>query len=148
MNPAYWLLLGSLLSFAAMGVVHKLGDNYKCNAMAVAVTTMGVAFLLSLLRATLAAPDWWQKLPLEAPLLAVPFGTCAALALWLFQKGLRHGKIVTSWLLINLSTAIPTVLSILVYREQLSLKKGFTLILIVASLVLLWWDRKSAEAKG
>jgi hypothetical protein len=31
---------------------------------------------------------------------------------------LRHGKISTSWLVINLSTAIPTVLFILIYRES------------------------------
>jgi EamA domain-containing membrane protein RarD len=82
------------------------------------------------------------------PLIALPFGGCAAAALWLFQRGLRYGRIATSWLLINLSAAIPTFLSVVVYREPLSLRKVSVLLLIMASLVLLWWDRKQDRAKG
>ena len=41
----------------------------------------------------------------------------AAIALWLFQRGLRYGRIATSWLLINLSSAVPTALSVIVYHE-------------------------------
>ena len=86
-----------------------------------------------------------SEFPYRVVFLAVPFGIAAAVALWLFQKGLRLGHIVTSWLLINLSTAIPTILSIVIYHEPLSSRKVLTLALIVASLLLLWWDRRSSS---
>ena len=85
---------------------------------------------------------------IAVPLIALPFGACAAAALWLFQRGLRYGRIATSWLLINLSAAIPTVLSVVVYHEPMSSRKMSILLLVVISLVLLWWDRKQDRAKG
>lgn len=142
MSPGYWFMLGGLLSFAGMGIVHKLGDRYQGNPPGIAFVTMAVAFLITAARATAGSGYWLAGLPPKVMLLAIPFGISAALALWLFQKGLRHGHIVTSWLLINLSTAIPTILSILIYREPLSLRKALTMLLILCSLVLLWWDRK------
>jgi multidrug transporter EmrE-like cation transporter len=144
----YWSLLGSLLSFASMGIVHKLGDRVKCNPLATAFITMTAAMVFTVFRAGLAFPGWMSAIPNSAALLAVPFGVSAALALWLFQKGLRFGHIVTSWLLINLSTGIPTVLSMVVYRESLSLRKSFTFALIVVSLLLLWWDRRGGDRPG
>jgi EamA domain-containing membrane protein RarD len=80
--------------------------------------------------------------------IAVPFGAAAAAALWLFQRGLRYGRIATSWLVINLSAAVPTVLSVVVYHEPLNQRKALVLLLIVVSLVLLWWDRKQDRGKG
>ena len=70
------------------------------------------------------------------------FGSVAILTL---QQALRHGKISTSWLVINLSTAIPTVLSIVIYREQVGLRRSLSFLLVVVSLLLLWWDRKKSE---
>jgi EamA domain-containing membrane protein RarD len=80
-------------------------------------------------------------------LIALPFGASAAIALWLFQRGLRYGRIATSWLLINLSSAVPTALSVIIYHEPLTLKKASVLVLIVVSLLLLWWDRKQDREK-
>ena len=140
MSPGYWLMLGALLCFSGMGVAHKLGDRLHGNPVNIAWLTMVAGFLVTLVRSGLS-DSGLRNIPPRIALLAIPFGIAAAVALWLFQKGLRHGHIVTSWLLINLSTAIPTVLSILVYREPLNPRKLFTLVLIAASLVLLWWDR-------
>jgi drug/metabolite transporter (DMT)-like permease len=145
MTPGYGYMIAALLCFAGMGVTHKMGDRLKCNPLNIALVTMVSACVLTLIRATVGAPGWFVNIPYRAALLAVPFGVSAAVALWLFQKGLRHGHIVTSWLLINLSTAIPTVLSIALYHEPLSMRKTLTLVLIVASLLLLWWDRKSSQ---
>ena len=39
-------------------------------------------------------------------------------------------------------------MSVVVYHEPLSLRKAAYLLLIVASLVLLWWDRKQDLGKG
>ena len=44
--------------------------------------------------------------------------------------------------MINLSAAIPTVLSVVVYHEPMKPRKIGVLLLVVASLMLLWWDRK------
>lgn len=147
MNPGYWFMLGALLCFAGMGVTHKLGDKLHANPLNIALLTMAAGLAVTLLRSGLSGPGI-RDIPLRVALLAIPFGISAAVALWLFQKGLRHGHIVTSWLIINLSTAIPTVLSIVVYHEALNPRKLFTLVLIAASLVLLWWDRIQASGAG
>jgi drug/metabolite transporter (DMT)-like permease len=148
MPVGYWLLVVALFSFAGMGIVHKLGDRHGCDALHIALFTMATSCMLSLIYAVMfqrASLSSWNS---AVPLIALPFGACAACALWLFQRGLRYGRIATSWLLINLSAAIPTILSIIVYREPLSPRKLMVLILIMVSLVLLWWDRKQDRSKG
>jgi drug/metabolite transporter (DMT)-like permease len=148
MPVGYWFMFFGLLSFAAMGIIHKLGDRYACNALHIALFTMATSCVLSLLNAAL-----WQRESLlswnaTVVLMAFPFGASAAIALWLFQRGLRYGRIATSWLLINLSSAVPTALSVIIYREPLTWKKLSVLVLIAVSLVLLWWDRKQDLEKG
>ena len=32
MPVGYWFMFVALFSFAAMGIIHKLGDRYACNA--------------------------------------------------------------------------------------------------------------------
>lgn len=148
MPVGYGFMLVALLSFAAMGIVHKIGDRYACNPLHIALFTMASACFLSIIYAVVAhqaSLDSWKA---AVPLIALPFGACAAAALWLFQRGLRYGRIATSWLLINLSAAIPTVLSVVVYHEPLNLRKVSVLLLIMTSLVLLWWDRKHDRAKS
>ena len=148
MPVGYWLLLAALFSFAAMGIIHKLGDRHACNALHIALFTMATSCALSLAYALVFQRPSLSSWHHAVPLTALPFGACAASALWLFQRGLRYGRIATSWLLINLSAAIPTVLSVVVYREPLSLRKVMVLLFIMASLVLLWWDRKQDRGKG
>jgi len=148
MPSGYWFMLFALLSFAAMGIIHKLGDRYMCNALHIALFTMATSCALSFANAAL-----WQRESLVSwnatvVLMALPFGAGAAIALWLFQRGLRYGRIATSWLLINLSAAVPTALSVVVYHEPLTLKKASVFVLIVLSLLLLWWDRKQDRAKS
>ena len=148
MTIGYWLLVIALFSFAGMGIVHKLGDRLGADALHIALFTMATSSALSFIYALVfqrTALTSWNNTVLA---IALPFGACAACALWLFQRGLRYGRIATSWLLINLSSAIPTVLSVIVYREPLSLKKLVVLALIIVSLVLLWWDRKQDRGKG
>ena len=80
-------------------------------------------------------------IPPNALYTALICGTIALCALWAFQEGIKHGKIATSWLIINLSAAIPTVASILVYKEAVNLKKLGILGLIVVAIILVWLDR-------
>ena len=148
MSAGYWFMLAALFSFAAMGIIHKIGDRYACDPLHIALFTMASACALSVVSVVVTQPVSLHSWKNTVPLVALPFGACAAAALWLFQRGLRYGRIATSWLLINLSAAIPTVLSVVVYHEKLSVRKISVLLLIIASLVLLWWDRKQDRAKA
>src|SRR5216684_4127025 len=116
MPAGYWFMLFALFSFAAMGIIHKLGDRHACNALHIALFTMATSCALSLIYTAAAQRASLTSWKIAVPLIALPFGACAAAALWLFQRGLRYGRIATSWLLINLSSAIATILSVIVYR--------------------------------
>jgi drug/metabolite transporter (DMT)-like permease len=148
MPVGYWFTLVALFSFGAMGIVHKIGDRRACNPMHIALSTMATAFVLSIAYAAVSQRASLHSLKTAVPLIALPFGASAAAALWIFQRGLRYGRIATSWLLINLSAAIPTVLSVVIYHEPMSARKASILLLIVISVLLLWWDRRQGRAKG
>jgi hypothetical protein len=79
--------------------------------------------------------------------IAIPFGVSASIAILAFQAGIRHGDIATSWLAINLSAGIPTVASIMVYDEPLSLQKIIALVLIPVSMSLLWLDKRASDRR-
>jgi drug/metabolite transporter (DMT)-like permease len=142
MSTGYIFMFTGLLSFAAMGIVHKLGDRYHGSALNIALFTMGSSCILSLIYAAISHPGPMSPFHPIVALVALPFGVAAGSGLWVFQKGLRYGHIATSWLLVNLSAGVPTVLSTVIYHEPLGWKKLGILLLIAVSLVLLWWDRK------
>lgn len=79
-------------------------------------------------------------MPLSAFYVAIICGCVALCALWAFQEGIKRGKIATSWLIINLSSIIPTIGSILIYHEEISLKKIAIVGLIFIAIVLVWKD--------
>jgi drug/metabolite transporter (DMT)-like permease len=143
MTTSYLLMAMGLLSFAAMGVIHKIGDRCGARPLPIALYALVTAGLLSAVRVLWTHSLSTSFLPPRILLVALPFGASAGLALWFFQTGLRHGSIATSWLLINLSAGVPTVLSIVFYREPVGWKKALVLVLIVVSLLLLWWDRRA-----
>jgi len=139
---AYLFMAGGLISFAGMGVIHKLGDRKGAHPLGLSLIAVGVASAASFLYAVFFQGNAFQTMPKIAMLIAIPFGASAAMGLWFFQKGLRYGRIATSWLLINLSAGVPTVLSMIFYREPLTLKKAAVFMLVIASLLLLWWNRR------
>jgi len=154
MATAYIFLLLGLLSFAAMGIIHKIGDRRHAQPLPIALYALVAAGVLSSVRVvgthalssgSLSSGSLSSAFALPPILLiALPFGAAAGLSLWFFQRGLRYGSIATSWLLINLSAGLPAVLSVLVYREALGWKKVLVLGLIVLALLLLWWDRRNS----
>jgi drug/metabolite transporter (DMT)-like permease len=148
MSTSYLFLVIGLLSFAAMGVIHKLGDRVGAQPLPIALYALIAAGALSALRVLWTHALSTGSFPPYILLIALPFGASAGIALWFFQKGLRHGSIATSWLLINLSAGVPTVLSILFYREPLGWKRALVLVLVVISLLLLWWDRRSSSPRS
>jgi drug/metabolite transporter (DMT)-like permease len=138
---AYLFMAGGLIAFASMGIIHKLGDRSKAHPLGLSLIAMGVASAASFIYAALFQGSV-QTMPRFTMLLALPFGASAGLGLWFFQQGLRYGRIATSWLLINLSAGVPTVLSMIFYREPFTLRKLCVFLLVIASLLLLWWDRR------
>src|SRR5258708_39627001 len=93
MRAGYWFMFFGLLSFAAMGIIHKLGDRYACNALHIALFTMATSCALSFLNAAL-----WQRESLlswnaRVVLIAWPCVASAAIALWPVELGRRYGRI-------------------------------------------------------
>lgn len=146
----YFLVFWSLFSYGALGVCHKLAERKHCRTQPLAAMLllsasigMSVFVFVGTQRYTIPARGFY---------LAIICGAIALCALLALQEALKHGKIATSWLIINLSSAIPTIGSILVYHEPISLKKIFILGLIAVSIVLVWMDRlddlRRAEKTG
>ncbi len=139
-------MIGGLCCFAGMGVIHKLGDRFHAQPLPLTLAAVFSAGVVSFLAAVLLHGHFSLAVPSTVILIAMPFGISAALALWFFQTGLRYGHIATSWLLINLSSAIPTLLSAIVYKEPFGFRKAAVLLLVIASLLLLWWDRRNQRS--
>ena len=134
-----------LLSFGLLGVFHKLADVREASPKAITA----VLYLASLVfvLVTLVATQKGTPLVGDGRILAIglPFGLFAGIAILAFQAGIRHGDITTSWLVINLSSAIPTVASILVYKEAVTPTKAIALILIPIAILLLWKERRESD---
>jgi drug/metabolite transporter (DMT)-like permease len=79
--------------------------------------------------------------------IALPFGVASVIGGMVFLAGIRYGKISTSWLIINLSAAIPAVGSVVLYHEQVNARKIAVVALAAVAVILLWKDKKSEEAK-
>jgi len=134
----YFLVFWSLFSYGVLGICHKLAERKRCrpqplSAMLMFGGCLGMNIFL------LGGKGY--AVPGKVFYLAFVCGSIALSALWAFQEGLKHGKIATSWLIINLSAAIPTVGSIFIYHEPVNLKKIGILGLIAVAIVLVWLDR-------
>ena len=134
----YFLVFWSLFSYGLLGVCHKLAERKHCRPQPLAGMLMlsgciGMNVFVFLGKG--------YAVPAKVLFLAFVCGSIALCALWAFQEGIKHGKIATSWLIINLSAAIPTVGSIVIYHEPINLKKIGILALIVVAIVLVWLDR-------
>ncbi|HZY63136.1 MAG TPA: DMT family transporter [Edaphobacter sp.] len=134
----YFLVFWSLFSYGALGICHKLAERKHCRPRRLAVMVMLSACLgMNLL---VLCGKHGYGIPLPAFYVAIICGVIALGALWAFQEGIKHGKIATSWLIINLSSAIPTIGSVLIYHEPLNLKKIAVVVLIFVAIILVWKD--------
>ena len=79
--------------------------------------------------------------------IALPFGIMNAIGGIVFMAGVRFGKISTSWLIINLSAAIPAVGSVVLYHEPVNARKLGVLALAALAVLLLWKDKQEDEKK-
>lgn len=139
-------MIAALLSFSALGVFHKVADVKKCRPAAINALIYCWSVLFALLVVT-AIQRSTPAVPSSVTFVALPFGVAASVAILAFQAGIRHGNIATSWLAINLSSGIPTVASILIYHEVLTLPKTIALLLIPVSMALLWVDKRRNDRR-
>lgn len=145
MTSGHIFMLLGLFSFGVLGVFHKLADVKSADPKA--LTAM--LYSSSVLFVFLTLITTHQK-PIAAAsilLIAISFGISAGVAILAFQAGIRFGNITTSWLVINLSSAIPTVLSIVIYKETVTPVKAVALLLIPIAIGLLWKERVNSPEK-
>jgi drug/metabolite transporter (DMT)-like permease len=138
----YLFLFSSLIGFGLLGIFHKVADHPNCRPRMV---TMLLLFWGAVLTAIYTKFFEAKGLTFPPKVLAIGAagGLLASLALFSFQASLRFGKISTSWLILNLCTFVPVVLSILIYREQVTTGKAIGLLLVLLAIFLLWWDKKT-----
>jgi len=79
--------------------------------------------------------------------IAFLFGVSSVIGILALQNGIRYGKISTSWLIMNLSAALPAAGSVLFYHEQVSPRKVLAFALVAVSAFLLWLDKNRDRDK-
>jgi drug/metabolite transporter (DMT)-like permease len=143
---AYVYLMVAVSALGFLGVFHKVADHRRCRPEAINFMIFVVA-AVTMLAVSLVrfGPAAVLAIPRVAWITALVCGFLASFATLQFQHGIRHGKISTSWLVINLSTALPTVLSILLYNETVTPRRALGLVLAVVALLILWVERAREE---
>ena len=149
MHLGHMFLGMALVALGLIGIFHTVADQYRCRPRAISVS---IFFWAGLFTVVYLIATGETALVGETPgklyLVAGVCGFLSAAAILAFQAGLRYGKgkIATSWVVINLSTALPTILSIVIYKEAVSPWKIVGLILVVVAVLLLWKDKQIDEA--
>jgi drug/metabolite transporter (DMT)-like permease len=145
MPLGYLYMMLSLMSFGLIGITAKFAEARGCKPAAVYMlayvwSSVFAIFFIFLYR----HGNFYVPSAIYA--IAVPFGAAGALGGMVFMSGIRYGKISTSWLIINLSAAIPAVGSIAIYHEAVNRRRIMVLLLAVFALILLWKDKQMDEA--
>ena len=148
MDRGHLYLYCGLMSLGFIGVFHKLGDRLKCRPSAV---NLSLFFWAALIMAGVVATGGLSTrlftMPASLYGIAGICGFLASIAILSFQAGLKYGKISTSWVIVNLSLAVPTILSIAIYHERVSAVRLMAMILIIPALLLIWKDKQIDEER-
>ena len=143
----YLYMFLSLTCFGLLGIFAKIADLRGCKPGSVYTLAYGWSLLFGVAFVTL-----FRGADFHAPLVvyevALPFGVASVIGAMVFLAGIRYGKISTSWLVINLSAAIPAIGSIVVYHERVNPKKVAVIALAAVSVFLLWKDKEADEARN
>lgn len=137
----YLFLFVAFISFGMLGIFHKVADHPCCRPKMTAMLLPFWGGVLSVIY-TLTLDSKGFHFPRNVVLIGLGAGVIAALALFAFQTALKYGKISTSWLIINLASAVPVLMSIFLFKEKVSAAKISGILLVFAALVMLWWDKK------
>ena len=133
------------ISFGLSACVSKIASRQQCNAPALVVSAFGWAAGFMLVRSLASGPGY--SLPGKAVGVAVGFGVCAAVAIWAFQVAISVGKVTVAWLVMNLSAGVPAMASIWIYRESLTLLRGFAFVLALIALACLFMGKRQEDVR-
>ena len=147
MHLGYLYMILSLTSFGLIGITAKFADTRNCKPSAVYMMAYAWSLLFGVLFVFVYRHGNFH-MPTIVYAIALPFGAAGAIGGIVFMSGIRYGKISTSWLIINLSAAIPAVGSIAIYHEPVSPRKIAVLVLAVVAVLLLWKDKQMDEEGG
>ena len=146
MRVGFLYMILSLTCFGTIGLLVKFANLRRCRPSAVYAWAYAwcVAFSVGFVM-------WFRgghfNVPAAVYVIAVPFGIMNAIGGIVFMAGVRFGKISTSWLIINLSAAIPAVGSVVLYHEPVNTKKLAVLALAAIAVLLLWKDKQEDEKR-
>jgi drug/metabolite transporter (DMT)-like permease len=146
-SSGYLYMALAVVSFSLTGIFAKVADTRNCRPTA--IYTLLYAWSLALVSVFgVLGRGASFGVPATVAWIALPFGIAAVIGGLAFQTAIRYGKLSSSWLIISLSAAVPTVCSIIVYREPVGLRQVAVLALVVASVLLLWKDRADEERRA
>lgn len=141
MNLGYTFLIASLVGFGMLGILHKVADHPDCRPRMITMLLLIWGAVLTAAY-TLALEPHGLHMPPAVLGMGTAAGALASLALFAFQASLRHGKISTSWLVLNLCVAVPLLISVLVYGEAVTIGKSIGLSMVFGAIFLMWWDKR------
>jgi drug/metabolite transporter (DMT)-like permease len=141
MNTGIIFCLLGALSFGLLGCASKGAERRNCQTAAFIVMVYVWALLVMLIR-TVAGPTH-ISLPLKAVAVAIGCGACSAIAYYAFQFSIGFGKVAVGWLMMNVSAAIPAIVSLFVYGEKLTRLKIFAFGLAAVSLGFIYLGRRA-----
>ncbi len=145
MIVGYVLAVVAMLSIGILGLLSKLADRYECSPLNTALVLFGSSTVVMAIYVRFVQGESLRP-PTVVLSTGLFFGALAILAFWVFLYGLQFGKLTSSWIFMNLSAVVPAVLSAGVYHEPITLLKALALVLVVASILLLWLDRQKEAA--
>jgi drug/metabolite transporter (DMT)-like permease len=143
----YLFALLAMVSFGMLGILSKLSDRHKCPALGTTLCIFAGATVMMGF-AVIVFRDADFRPPAQVIGVAVVFGIITVLSSWVFLYGIKFGKITTSWVIINLSAAVPTIASIVIYGEPVGVRKILLLLLVGGSILLMWKDMKDEGARA
>ena len=127
------------ISFGLLGSTLKAAERRNANAAGLVIASYAWPALIMLGRSmTLTTAG---HIPAKVFVIAVIFGTCAAIASLAFQVSISVGKVTVGWLMMNLSAGVPVIVSIWMYHERLTALKLAAFGLAVVSILLLFWGQ-------
>ena len=147
MAIGYFFLLSSIIAFGLLGIFHKVADHPQCRPKMTALLLHFWGGVLALIY-TCFFDSRGMVFPKEVIIIGSCTGLVASLTLFVFQTALKYGKISTSWLIINLTAAVPVLISMFVFKEEIGSTKAFGIALVFAAMVMLWLDKRADLKKA
>ncbi len=120
--------------FTAAAMIYKAANQAGCRQ--IGTITAERAAVLLLMGMYIAFLDSFHVTPRLTAMAAIG-GTAIFFSRWALLLALITGKVSSSWTVVNLSVAIPTLASIFIWKEMPDLKTFTGLALVPAAIILL-----------